>query len=143
MPATATGLWAPLPFGQGLLLGPLAVDPGQQGRGLGAQLMRVVLARAAERGHGAILLVGDAPYYARFGFSSALTGGLALPGPVERSRFLGLELRAGALDGTLGLVTASGRLAPLQPTLPPSVPPSVPSSVPAAVPVLPPLLAAA
>ena len=72
-----------------LLLGPIAVDPALQGLGLGAKLMRAALERAAARGHGAVLLVGDAPYYARFGFSAALTERLWLPGPYERERFLG------------------------------------------------------
>ena len=55
-----------------------------------------------------MLLVGDAPYYARFGFSAAPTGALRLPGPVDRARFLGLELAPGALAGARGLVAATG-----------------------------------
>ena len=58
-----------------------------------------------------VLLVGDAPYYARFGFAGALTTGLVLPGPVDRARFLGLELTPGALAGSKGLVTATGEIA--------------------------------
>lgn len=95
-----------------LLLGPLAVDPARQGEGIGARLMRSALNRAAVAGHGAVLLVGDASYYARFGFSAALTEGLELSGPVERHRFLGHELRAGALQGARGLVRPSGQLQP-------------------------------
>ena len=93
-----------------LLLGPLAVKPELQGEGLGKALMREALWRAACRGHGAVLLVGDAPYYARFGFDGALTRDLAMPGPVERERFLGLELREGALAGARGLLIAAGAL---------------------------------
>ena len=63
---------------------------------------------ATRLGHGAILLVGDAPYYARFGFEVALTEGLWLPGAFERSRFLGLELKSGALKGARGLVSPTG-----------------------------------
>ncbi|HVL70986.1 MAG TPA: N-acetyltransferase [Beijerinckiaceae bacterium] len=92
-----------------LLLGPLAVDCRRQGRGLGAALMRAALDRAAAAGHRSVLLVGDAAYYARFGFSAALTAGLALPGPFERGRFLGLELAPGALAGACGLVAPTGR----------------------------------
>ncbi|MCJ2083625.1 GNAT family N-acetyltransferase [Methylobacterium sp. J-090] len=91
-----------------LLLGPLAVDPEIQGLGLGAGLMRHALARAGALAHGAVLLVGDAPYYARFGFTPSLTAGLAMPGPFERERFLGLNLRPGALDGARGIVRATG-----------------------------------
>jgi predicted N-acetyltransferase YhbS len=92
-----------------LLLGPLAVDPACQGLGLGSKLMRESLSRAAALGHGAVLLVGDAPYYERFGFSADRTGALWLPGPFERARFLGAELRPGALEGARGLVSATGR----------------------------------
>jgi predicted N-acetyltransferase YhbS len=91
-----------------LLLGPLAVAPEAQGEGLGRAMMREALWRAACRGHGAVILVGDAPYYARFGFDAALTEGLAMPGPVERERFLAIELRDGALDGASGVLVASG-----------------------------------
>lgn len=94
--------------GHALLLGPLAVACSVQGAGIGAALVREALARAGRLGHGAVLLVGDAPYYERFGFSADLTGALTLPGPVERERFLGLELVPGALAGARGLVTATG-----------------------------------
>lgn len=96
-----------------LLLGPLAVDPARQGEGIGERLMRSALNRAAVAGHGAVLLVGDAPYYARFGFSTELTGDLQMPGPLERHRFLGHELRAGALKGAGGLLRPSGALQPV------------------------------
>lgn len=94
--------------GAALLLGPIAVEPEFQRAGWGAVLMRQGLADAARLGHAAILLVGDAPYYARFGFSPALTEGLELPGPVERERFLGLELKPDALKGAHGRVVATG-----------------------------------
>jgi predicted N-acetyltransferase YhbS len=93
-----------------LLLGPLAVSPALQGEGLGRAMMREAIWRAACRGHGAILLVGDAPYYSRFGFSADGMADLAMPGPVERERFLGLELRDGALAGASGVLVATGRL---------------------------------
>jgi predicted N-acetyltransferase YhbS len=94
--------------GPALLLGPIAVEPKWQSEGWGAELMRHGLAEAARRGHAAVLLVGDAPYYGRFGFRQALTERLTLPGPVERERFLGLELRPGALEDAHGAVIASG-----------------------------------
>jgi predicted N-acetyltransferase YhbS len=92
-----------------LLLGPLAVDPACRELGIGAALMRHALTIAAARGHGAVLLLGDAPYYARFGFSALKTGALALPGPFEPARLLGLELREGALDGVTGMIVPTGR----------------------------------
>ena len=94
---------------QALLLGPLAVEPSAKSSGIGSQLMRHALEAARQLGHGAILLVGDAPYYARFGFSAAKTGNLSMPGPYERERFLALELVEGWLDGACGTLKASGR----------------------------------
>jgi predicted N-acetyltransferase YhbS len=93
-----------------LLLGPLAVDPALKSCGIGSALMRHAIAEATRLGHRAILLVGDAPYYAKFGFSAEKTGRLAMPGPYERHRFLALELETGALDGALGVLRAAGRL---------------------------------
>ena len=92
-----------------LLLGPLAVDEGSRGRGIGSALMQRALGAAGRRGHDAVVLVGDAPYYQRFGFSAAKTGALWLPGPFERPRLLGCELKAGSLDGASGLISATGR----------------------------------
>lgn len=94
-----------------LLLGPLAVDPALKSAGIGSALVRHAVAEAATRGHGAVLLVGDAPYYARFGFSAEKTAALAMPGPYEKHRFLALELRAGTLDGARGVLRAAGRKA--------------------------------
>ena len=65
---------------------------------------------ALARGHGAVILLGDAPYYIRFGFSAEKTGELSLPGPFERDRLLGLELREGGLDGSLGMIAPTGAL---------------------------------
>src|SRR5947207_12262984 len=95
-----------------LMLGPLAVDPSCRDLGVGAALMNQALAIAKARGHGAVILLGDAPYYARFGFSGLKTGELSLPGPFERDRLLGLELRAGALDGAWGMVAPLPAVAP-------------------------------
>src|SRR5665647_2243559 len=91
-----------------LVLGPLAVDPACQKLGVGAALMSHALAAAKARGHGAVILLGDAPYYARFGFSARKTGELSLPGPFERDRLLGIELTEGALDGAWGMIAPAG-----------------------------------
>ena len=95
-----------------LVLGPLAVDPSCRKLGVGAALMNHALAAAAARDHGAVILLGDAPYYARFGFSIAKTAELSLPGPFERERLLGLELRDGALDGAVGMIVPTGNALP-------------------------------
>ena len=89
-----------------LMLGPLAVDGACRELGIGAALVNRALAAAKARGHGAVILLGDAPYYARF--SGLKTGDLSLPGPFERDRLLGLELREGALDGAWGMVAPTG-----------------------------------
>jgi predicted N-acetyltransferase YhbS len=95
-----------------LMLGPLAVDDSCRSLGLGAALMEHALAVARARGHGAVILLGDAPYYARFGFSAAKTSELSLPGPFEPERLLALELREGALDGAWGMVVPTDASAP-------------------------------
>ena len=95
--------------GPALLLGPLAVDCKRQCQGIGAALMNHALAEAKRLGHQAIILVGDAPYYARFGFAHPTVAKLQLPGPVDRARFLGIELVPGALAGAEGMVSASGQ----------------------------------
>jgi predicted N-acetyltransferase YhbS len=91
-----------------LVLGPLAVDPSCRQLGIGAALIHHALAAAKARGHDAVVLLGDAPYYGRFGFSALKTGELSLPGPFERNRLLGLELREGALDGAWGMIAPTG-----------------------------------
>ena len=88
-----------------LLLGPLAIHPDHQGQGVGRALMRASLEKARALGWQAVLLVGDAPYYGRFGFKRELAQGLSLPGPVDEDRFLGLELTPGALKDARGEVT--------------------------------------
>jgi predicted N-acetyltransferase YhbS len=95
-----------------LMLGPLAVDHDCRKLGVGAALMTCALAAAKARGHRAVILLGDAPYYARFGFSAAKTGELSLPGPFERDRLLGLELCEGTLDGAWGMVVPTGASLP-------------------------------
>jgi predicted N-acetyltransferase YhbS len=95
-----------------LLLGPLAVDPAHRNRGIGTTLMRRAIARARLAGHRAIVLVGDATYYSRFGFTAARTAELWMPGRYERDRLLALELYPDALSGARGLIAATGAFAP-------------------------------
>ena len=95
-----------------LVLGPLAVEANSRKLGVGTALMDHALAAAKARGHRAVILLGDAPYYARFGFSAQKTGELLLPGLFERERLLALELVQGALDGAWGMISATGAPAP-------------------------------
>lgn len=95
-----------------LMLGPLAVEASSRKFGVGAALMDHALAAAKARGHRAVILLGDAPYYVRFGFSAAKTGELSLPGAFERERLLGLELAEGGLDDCWGMIVATGAKQP-------------------------------
>jgi predicted N-acetyltransferase YhbS len=92
-----------------LVLGPLTVDPAFENRGIGAALIERALKAAREAGHGLVLLVGDEPYYGRFGFGRVPEGQLMMPGPVDPARFLVLELAGGALAKARGPVLPLGR----------------------------------
>lgn len=87
-----------------LMLGPLAVSPNMRGLKTGDRLMRHALTQAAAFGHGSVVLVGDLSYYARFGFMSGKLDRAALPGPFERTRFLGLDLLAGQVASLKGIL---------------------------------------
>ncbi len=87
-----------------LLLGPVAVAPADRGKGYARTLIWQGLDRARELGYRIVLLVGDEPYYLKFGFTRAFTKALELPGPVDLNRFLGLELQPRALAGVSGMV---------------------------------------
>jgi predicted N-acetyltransferase YhbS len=92
-----------------LLLGPVAVAQDCRSRGLGGAMVRRAIQTARKLGFSAIVLVGDPEYYNRFGFSGEKTGALWMPGPFERHRLLGRELKAGALDGARGMIAPAGR----------------------------------
>lgn len=86
-----------------LLLGPVAVHPTRQGEGLGRFLIEGSLDKAAPLGWQRVMLVGDAPYYARFGFERL--DHVVMPPPTNPDRVLGRALVAGAWDGIRGDVT--------------------------------------
>jgi predicted N-acetyltransferase YhbS len=86
------------------LLGPLVVEPGEKGKGFGKALVAEGLARARLEGFGLILLVGDMPYYGRFGFQPVPPGQIRMPGPVDPARLLAAELIPGALARAIGEV---------------------------------------
>ncbi|WP_299502718.1 N-acetyltransferase [uncultured Roseobacter sp.] len=108
--AGAIRFW-PVSVGQAdaLLLGPVAVHPTRQGEGLAAQLIQHAMARAAARQWDRVMLVGDAPYYARFGFEKL--SGVVMPPPTNPDRVLGHALTPSAWEGIAGDVTrwAGGR----------------------------------
>lgn len=86
------------------MLGPLTVEPAFEGRGIGAALIARCAEEAKTRGIGLILLVGDEPYYKRHGYRRVPPGQITLPGPVDPSRLLALEIAEGALAATRGEV---------------------------------------
>ena len=77
-----------------LLLGPLAVHPSLQGKGVGLALMRESLEQIDNERFKAVLLVGDLPYYQRVGFAVAPSA-IRMPGPVDQARLL-LQVPDGA-----------------------------------------------
>ena len=87
-----------------LLLGPLVVDPDFAGQGFGKRLIAEMIETARADGLKLILLVGDEPYYGRFGFRPVPPGQIAMPGPVNPQRLLAAELTDDALSGMHGLV---------------------------------------
>jgi len=93
----------------GALLGPLVVDPAVKGKGYGKALVGEGLARAKGEGFGLVLLVGDMPYYARFGFAPVAPGRITLPGPVDPARLLAVELVPDALQSAAGQIMAHAR----------------------------------
>ena len=91
-----------------LLLGPVAVHPTRQGEGLGGILLAHSLDAARESGWERVVLVGDLPYYQRFGFEKLEH--IEMPPPTNPERVLGQELVKGAWDGIKGRV--EGWIAP-------------------------------
>ena len=85
-----------------LLLGPLTVEPPFRDRGVGQALIERALAQAKAHGHSLVVLVGDEPYYGKFGFKRIPKGRAVLPGPADPARLLVCELAANAFDGVSG-----------------------------------------
>ncbi|MBB3992904.1 putative N-acetyltransferase YhbS [Sulfitobacter undariae] len=102
--AGAIRFWPVLVGGhQALLLGPVAVHPTRQGEGLGGLLIETSLAQAGPQGWDRVMLVGDAPYYCRYGFTRLED--VIMPPPTNPDRVLGRALSEAAWDGITGEVT--------------------------------------
>ena len=87
-----------------LLLGPLTIEPPFRDRGIGKAMMERALNEARAKGYRLVVLVGDAPYYARVGFKRVPKGTITMPGPADPARMLAAELTEGALAGVSGVV---------------------------------------
>ena len=105
--AGAIRFW-PVRIGQAghsaLLLGPIAVHPTRQGEGLGNLLISESLERAVDIGWSRVILIGDEPYYRRYGFRRELTENMQFPPPTNPERLLAKALTDGAFDGVSGLI---------------------------------------
>jgi predicted N-acetyltransferase YhbS len=71
-----------------VFLGPIAVAADERSSGVGGLLIERACAAARAAGEAAIVLVGDEPYFGRWGFSAALAKDVRLPGPVDQNRVL-------------------------------------------------------
>lgn len=89
------------------LLGPVAVDPEFRGQGYGRKLVAQALEDMKSAGIRIVVLVGDEPYYGKFGFKPAPNGSIVFPGPVNPARILVAELQPGASAHYRGLITAA------------------------------------
>lgn len=98
-----------------LLLGPLAVRPGHKNLGIGRRLVELAVAAAARAGHGAVVLVGDEPYYGPLGFSRIPRGKVAMPRPVDPKRLLVREIIQGTAAGLAGEVIHADLAKPSEP----------------------------
>jgi putative acetyltransferase len=85
-------------------LGPMAVAPRYQRRGVGSALVREGLARCRQRGVDAVAVLGHPEYYPRFGFVPASRYGIRSEYAVPEDVFMILELSKRALDGASGLI---------------------------------------
>ncbi len=85
-------------------LGPMAVAPSHQRQGIGAQMIEHGLAECRSQGETAIVLVGHAKYYPKFGFVRADMHGLRCEFAVPPEVFMLLPLDGSTVDGSGGLV---------------------------------------
>lgn len=91
------------------LVGPVAVHPDRQNEGHGSWLMQAMLDAAGQMAEPPMVMVGDAEYYGRFGFSADETAGWQMPGPWEPHRLLVRNPAGHALPAT-GMLERSDAL---------------------------------
>jgi putative acetyltransferase len=87
-----------------LCLGPMAVLPSHQRRGIGSQLLQRGLDKCRELEYDAVVVIGHPEFYPRFGFVEARLKGIRCEFDVPDEAFMVLELREDALAGRTGLV---------------------------------------
>ncbi len=85
-------------------IAPMAVAPARQRQGIGTALVREGLDRCRRLGVGAVIVLGHAEYYPRFGFTPASHFGLISEYDVPDDVFMALELSQGVLRGKSGTI---------------------------------------
>lgn len=96
--------------GRALMLGPLAVKPAYKNIGIGRRLVKIVLEAAEKAGTGAVILVGDEPYYGPLGFKRIPRGQISMPRPVDLGRVLAFEFKPGSVAKLTGMIDHEDRL---------------------------------
>ncbi|BDD08480.1 N-acetyltransferase [Fulvitalea axinellae] len=89
---------------EALVLAPVAVTPILHGRGIGGKLIQEGLKKAKALGYGAVIVLGEADYYPRFGFEKASKWEVKCPFEVPDECFMAQELKPGYLEGKAGTV---------------------------------------
>jgi putative acetyltransferase len=101
-------------------LAPMAVLPAHQRRGIGSSLVRAGLEASRQLGFGAVIVLGHAKYYPRFGFQSASRFGLGCEYDVPDEIFMALELAPGTFSGKTGTIRTTRRFRMCEATSQPS-----------------------
>ena len=85
-------------------LGPMAVAPEHQRKGIGSELVRAGLEQCRQLGFNAVVVLGHPEYYPRFGFSPSSLFGIDSEYNVPEEAFMAMELKPEALSGKTGMV---------------------------------------
>lgn len=85
-------------------LGPMAVRPGWQRKGIGPALVRAGLEKCSEAGYGAAVVLGHTWFYPQFGFKPSVSYGIRCEYPAPEEAFMVVELQPGYLAGASGTI---------------------------------------
>jgi putative acetyltransferase len=85
-------------------LGPMAVVPEFQQKGIGSALIKTGIEKCKALGYGGVIVLGHSGYYPRFGFVPAVQYGISCEFDVPEEVFMVLELQQGYLEGAHGII---------------------------------------